>query len=677
MENIDNPLLSEWNTPFQTPPFHLIKESHYAPAVRSALREAEANIECIATNPDAPTFDNTLLALEGATERLDRILALLLNLNECCTTPKLHQTVMELLPEVTHFENRMQMDRRLFRRVEALHSAAHSLSREQQELVELYFQRFVRHGVALDDDAQRRFAAITEELSTLTEQFNHNALADTNDFTLHLDDPAQLSGLPDTAIAAARDEAARRGLDGWLFTLQAPSYRPFLTYADNRSLREQLWRAYNSRGNRGNRSDNNELIRRITELRLRQAQLLGYDDYASYSLTRTMAQTPEAVSRFLRRLHNACRPFACRDLDEVRSFARSHGADYELQSWDFAYWSERLKQAYYNFDSEAFRPYLPLDSVQHGIFGLYRQLYGLTFLTNSDIDRYHPDIQVFEVRDGQRLMGLLYLDLFPRASKRSGAWMTEFREQRNLDGTDRRPLIQVVCNFTRPTADKPALLSLDELRTFMHEMGHAIHALLSEVHYPSLSGTNVRRDFVEMPSQLMENWCTSKEFLQTFARHYRTGAALPDDLIDKMQRSHRFQAGWRCLRQLNFGLTDMAYHTLHQPLAVSPEAFEQQHTDTLLPNVEGTCFSTSFTHIFSGGYAAGYYGYKWAEVLDADLFERFKEQGLFNRTLAQRLRNEILSRGGSEHPATLFRNFMGRDPDPDALLRRDGFLTAQ
>ena len=666
-----------WNTPFQTPPFNIIEDAHYAPAIREAMSVSETAIEDIASQQEEATFENTIVRLETATEPLDRCTALLFNINECDTNPVLQQTVMDIVPELSQFENRVWMNERLFARVRTIYEkrGEMNLDCEQMELLEKYYQRFVRNGVGLDEEKKRLFNACTEELATLSEQFNHNALNDTNEYTLHITDSSRLGGLPADIVEAAREEASRRNLEGWVFTLHAPSYRPFLTYADDRSLRKQMWRAYNSRGNRDNGNDNKQIVSRIVELRLQKAQLLGYDDYASYSLCRTMAETEENVTRFLDDLLRSSLPFARNDLGEVKEYARKHGADYELQNWDFSYWSEKLKRNRYDFDSEALRPYFRLENVRQGIFDLYRRLYGLTFVERNDVAVYHEDVKVFEVRDGERAMGLLYLDMFPRESKRSGAWMTEFRGQSCIHGSQVRPLIQVVCNFTKPTASKPSLLSFDEVETFMHEMGHAMHGMLSDVHYPSLSGTNVRHDFVEMPSQVMENWCYEADFLNTFAHHYQTGEAIPPEYIEKIRRSENYLAGWLCVRQLNFGRTDMAYHTLHHPLTENVEAFEHANMVELLPVVPGACTSTSFTHIFSGGYAAGYYGYKWAEVLDADIFSRFKERGIFNSDTAAAFRREILSRGGSEHPSVLFRNFMGRDPDNSALLRRCGFVS--
>jgi len=672
-----NPLNEVWDTLHQTPPFGSIGIEHHAPAIRQAIEEARHNVESIVAQSAAPTFANTIDRLETATERLDRAVALLLNLNECDTTPARQKTVMELMPEITRFDDSIWMDERLFGRVDALFAErdALSLSEEQQQVLEKYHRRFVNGGVGLAADRKQRFAAISEELSLLTEQFGHNALDDTNAFMLNVTDPADLEGLPDGARAAALHEAESHGEKGWTFTLQAPSYRPFMSYCAKRSLREQMWRAYNSRGNRGGASDNNAAVRRIVNLRLEQAQMLGYSCYADYKLGRTMAHDTQTVVTFLDSLRDACIGHAKSDLDEVRQYAKECGADFELQSWDFAYYSERLKQARYGFDSELLRPYLPLEQVRQGIFGLYERLYGVRFAENSSIEVYCDDVKVYEVFDGDRFMGVLYLDLFPRAGKRSGAWMTDFRGQSCLNGKETRPLIQVVCSFTRPTTDKPALLSFDELRTFMHEMGHAMHGMLSDVHYPCISGTSVARDFVEMPSQLMENWCLEPEFLATFARHYLSGEPMPQEYIDKLRRAENFEAGWLCLRQLNFGTVDMRFHTLTEPLAddVSIEDFENEAMTQLLPPVEGCCTSTAFTHLFSGGYAAGYYGYKWAEVLDADIFSRFKADGIFNGETAQKFRELILSRGGSSHPADLFRRFMHRDPDNGALLRRCGF----
>ncbi len=680
---MDKILTAEWNTPHQTPPFSIIKNEHYVPALRYAIEEARTNINAIKELKEEPSFDNTLAALEKASEHLDRISSLLINLNECNTNPEMQKIVIDIMPELTRFENSVWMDEVLFNRVRSVYDRREELhlTAEQQQVLENTYMAFVRNGVSLDEDKKKEFAANAEQLTTLTEQFNQNVLADQNAFTLHITDSDDLAGLPDNVIATASDEARRRGMDGWVFTLEAPSYRPFLTFADNRSLREQMWRAYNSRGNHGNTNDNNRVIQRIVALRARQAALLGYPDYASYRLTNTMAQKPQTVNTFIQRLLNACQTLALHDVEQVQDYAARQGATFRLQSWDFSYYSEKLKKEQYDFDAEQLRPYFQLEKVRQGIFDLYNTLYGITFHENKAIEVYQEDVRAFEVYDGSRFMGVLYLDMFPRPNKRSGAWMTEFRAQWNFNGEEVRPLIQVVCNFSKPVGDTPALLRFDEVETFMHEFGHAMHGMLSDVHYPSVSCTNVKHDFVETLSQVMENWCYEPLFLNTFAKHYQTGDNIPEEFIAKIKRSENFQAAYLCLRQLNFGMLDMAYHSLAaDSQELQPDTpfqasdFEHRNTIVQLPYVDGTGISTAFTHIFSGGYAAGYYGYKWAEVLDADIFSHFKQNGIFDKTTATAFRNEILSRGGSEHPSVLFRNFMGRDPNPDALLIRCGFI---
>ena len=678
-----NVLLQDWGFP----PFDKIKTEDYEPAIRAAIAEAERNVEAIATSDEEPTFENTVEALECASRRLDRISAIMMNLNECCTSEELQAVVMKLEPEMTRFSMKVMTDERLYKKIENLklkieNSADAGLSTEQRTLLENTLKGFVRHGVALEGEEKERYRHNEEELSELKLRFSQNALADLNDWTLHLTDEADLAGLPESVRTAAREEAAGKGLDGWLFTLAAPSYIPFMTYSDRSDLREKMYRAYGSIGNRGNEHDNNEVIRRIVELRAEQARLLGYDTYCDYVLADRMAQNLPNLRRFMQELHEAVLPAAKKDLEDV-------GA---TTAWDFSHLAEKLKQQRYHFDSEQLRPYFPLDAVREGIFNLYNRLYGLHFEEDSNIPVYHEDVRVYHVLDGEREMGLLYLDMHPRPSKRSGAWMTEFRGQHGAV----RPQIQVVCNFSKPTADTPSLLRFSEVETFMHEMGHAMHGMLSDVQYESLSGTNVKRDFVEMPSQVMENWCYEPEFLCTFARHYKTGEPLPTEYVEKIRAAQNHLAGWLCLRQLNLGMTDIAFHTVqieNGKLKIEnsadadnnsqfsilnsqfmAEAVEAAAMTNLLPRVPGCCTATNFSHIFGGGYASGYYGYKWAEVLDADIFSRFKQDGIFNRHTAEAFRREILSRGGTEHPAVLFRNFMGREPDNQALLKRMNLL---
>lgn len=674
--NSSNPLLQEWNTPHQTPPFQIIENQHYAPAMEIAIKEAKKNIENIIKQKEEPTFDNTILALEQSSEVLDRISSVLFNLNECNTNPELQKIVMDLSPKLTRYSTEIYMNQRLFERVKKLYDNRSNLSLtpEQNKLLENTYIAFQLSGATLSKDNKKKYASNAEKLSMLTQQFNQNVLADNNNYILHITQKEDLSGLPENVIAAAKEEAESRNLQGWVFTLAYPSYGPFLTYADNRSLREQIWKQYNSRGNRGNENDNNKIIQDITQLRYQQAKLLGYKDYASYSLSRTMMENTEKWENFMKQLITASFPIAKADFKEVQDYAKAHGAEFDLMPWDFSFYSQKLKKEKYDFDAELLRPYFSIDSVREGIFNLYGKLYGLNFQYNPNIPVYHPDVKAYEVFDHDRFMAVLYLDMHPRASKRSGAWMTEFRNQSNINGKQIRPLIQVVCNFSKPIGDKPALLSFDEVETFMHEFGHAIHGMLSDVTYPSISGTSVYRDFVELPSQVMENWASEPEFLNTFAKHYQTHDTMPAEYIQKIKRSENFLSGYYCIRQINLGLVDMAFHMLTEPLTKKAEEFEREHMIAIIPFVEGTNTSTAFTHIFAGGYAAGYYSYKWSEVLDADVFSKFKREGIFNTNTADKFRKEILSKGGTEHPAQLFRNFMGREPQLEALLIRSGFI---
>lgn len=653
-----NILLQDW----EYPPFDQIKNDDYEPAIKEAIAEAKSFIEAIVNNPESPTFENTVEALECADRRLNRVSAIMMNLNECCTDEHLQDIVMRIQPEMTRFANSVSTDERLYQRVKQVSDHSdYSDNPEKRTLLDNTLKSFIRHGVALPQKERERYKKNEEELSELKLRFSRNALADMNDKTLHLTDEADLEGLPETLRAAAREEAVAHGLDGWVFTLAYPMYGPFMTYSARGHLRAKMYLMYNSIGNRGNEHDNNAIIRRIVELRSEQAHLLGYDTYCDYVLEERMVHSLPNLRRFMQELKDAVLPAAKKDLADV-------GA---TEAWDFSYLAEKLKQQRYAFDGEHLRPYFPLEAVREGIFGLYGKLYGLRFEEDGSIPVYHPDVKVYRVNDGEKEMGLLYLDMFPRPSKRSGAWMTEFRGQHDKV----RPQIQVVCNFSKPVGNIPSLLRFNEVETFMHEMGHAMHGMLSDVHYESLSGTNVKRDFVEMPSQVMENWCYEPEFLSTFARHYQTGEPLPTEYIDKIRAAQNHLAGWLCLRQLNLGFTDIAFHTMTDASSIGKaEEVETKAMTNLLPHVSGCCTATNFSHIFGGGYASGYYGYKWAEVLDADIFSRFKQDGIFNHDTAEAFRREVLSRGGTEHPAVLFRNFMGREPDNKALLKRMNLL---
>ena len=674
----DNPLLKEWNTPYQTPPFAEIKTEHYMPAVKQAMKEAEKNIKAIASSKKKPTFENTIVALEKASALLDKVTSVMYNMNESNTNPELQKLLLEVSPKITTFSNSIFMNEKLFERVKAVYTGEEmaKLNGEQKMLVEKTYMNFLSTGATLDEDGKKKYKANAEELSKLSQRFKQNVLADNNNYFMHIKDKSELSGLPENVINSAADEAKKRNLEGWVFTLDYPSYGPFMQYADNRERRRELWEAYNSKGNRNNENNNNEIIRNISNLRLEQANILGYKTYADYVLSRRMAETKENVEVFLSDLLKSAMPVAKADVAKVQEYAKKQGADFELQRWDYSYYSEKLKEAEYSFSGEMLRPYFQLDKVRDGIFGLFGMLYGLEFKENADIQVYHPDVKVYEVSDGGRFMGVLYLDMYPRASKRGGAWKTSFRGQYKENGKDIRPLIQVVCNFSKPVGDTPALLSFDEVETFLHEMGHAIHGMLSDVTYESISGTATYRDFVELPSQIMENWATEPEFLKLFATHYQTNEPLPAEYIEKLKQSENFNSGYYCVRQLSLGLTDMAYHTITAPLAATAEEVERKAMapTELMPEVDGTVTSTSFSHIFAGGYAVGYYGYKWAEVLDADAFSVFKKNGIFDKATAKKFRTEILSRGGTEHPAVMFKNFMGREPNNEALLIRSGFI---
>lgn len=671
-----NPLLEAWSGPHATPAFDRFRNEDYMPAFQQALKEARAEVEAIVTNPDEPTFANTIESLEFSGRRLDDLCNLFFNLNEACTDDEMQRIALEVSPLLTAFSNDVSLNPALFDRVRKVYEkrADLTLTTEQNRLLEKSYKGFVRGGAALADADKERFRELTTELGQLSLQFNQHVLAATNAFTLHLTDPAQVSELPESVREGAATEAHERGLEGWVITLQAPSMVPFMTYSSNRELKEQLWRRYNSRCY-GDEQDNREIVKRIVALRLEVARLLGYETYAAYVLEERMAGTQLRVQQFLSELLDRAIEPARKEVKEVADFARSEGADYELMPWDYAYWQEKLKQARYTFDEEMLKPYFRLENVQRGVFLLAEKLYGLTFRENSDIPVYHPDVKAFEVCDGDgTFLAVLYMDYFPRASKRGGAWMTEFRPQYIEKGHEVRPLISVVCNFTKPTREQPSLLTFDEVTTLLHEFGHALHGMMAKGTYPSLTGTSVYRDFVELPSQIMENWATEKEYLDLWAIHYQTGEKIPAELVQKVIDAKNYQAAYRHIRQVSFGLIDMAWHTVIAPVTEDVARFEQQAAEKtqLLPRVEGQCMSTAFGHIFAGGYAAGYYGYKWAEVLDADAFSLFHERGIFNREVASSFRHDLLEKGGSEDPMTLYVRFRGHEPDSQALFERMG-----
>ena len=673
---MNNPLLVPSDAPHGAPAFDKIKTEHYKPAFLQAIKEGKAEVEAIVNNPEAPTFANTIEALTYAGESMTRVSNIFFNLNEACTNDEMQNLAEEISPLLTEFSMSIMLNPKLFERVKAVYDSRESLdlTPEQAKLLEESYKQFARSGANLSDEDKEVYAKLQEELSVATLQFGKNVLSATNAYTLHITDEADLAGLPQYVRDMGAEEAAARGLEGWVYTLNYPSFSPFLRYSENRELRRQLWTAYNTKCV-GGEFDNLENINKILDLRLRSANLLGYKTYADYAIEDRMAKTPEKVLSFLDDLRAKSYPSALRDVADIQKYAARNGFKEKLMPWDFSYWSEKYRDEKYAINEELLKPYFELGSVQAAIFDLANRLYGLQFTENPEIPVYHPDVKAFDVTDENgRFMAVLYIDYFPRESKRGGAWMTSFREQGFVNGEEQRPFVSLVTNFTKPTATEPSLLTFDEFTTILHEFGHGLHGMLAEGTYPSLTGTNVARDFVELPSQIMENWAYEPEYLKTFAKHYKTGEVIPQELIDKIVASKNYLAGYACIRQLNYGLVDMDWHTLTSVEGVEPIAFEQEvvNRKPIMPSVKDVVFSPSFTHIFAGGYAAGYYSYKWAEVLEADAFSLFKEKGIFNREVAAAFRDKLLSKGGTVDADILFRDFRGRDPRPEALLEKMG-----
>lgn len=672
-----NPLLMKWNTPHETAPFNLIKTENFVPAIDVALAEARKDVDAIINNPEPATFQNTIEALEVSGEQLDRVTGVLFNLNSAETNKELQAVAREVSPKLSEFGNYVSLNEDLFKRVKAVYDKRESLdlTPEQAKLLENSYKGFVRRGANLQGEAKKRYAEITTELAQLSLKFGENVLEETNAFELLITDEKDLSGLPEAVREAAQQLAKSKGKEGWMFNLQYPSYLPFMKYADNRELREKMYRAYTSRAFKDNDYNNEEIIHKIVNLRLEKANLLGFKSHADYVLSERMAETPEKVNSFLEELHEASKPYAEKEFKEVTDFAKANGLKGDLQRWDWAYYSEKLKADKYGFDEEEVKPYFQLEKVREGVFELAHRLYGLNFKENKDIQVYHPDVTAYDVfnEDGS-FLSVLYLDFFPREGKRGGAWMNDFRAQSNINGKMERPIITVVTNFTKPTETKPSLLTFDEVETFLHEFGHSLHGMLANTVYPSMSGTGVYRDFVELPSQIMENWATEKEWLDLFAVHYQTGEKIPAELVDKLIKARNFQSGYLSERQLSFGMDDMAWHSITKPVTEDVISFERRVMDKteLFPHVDGSCFNTAFSHIFAGGYAAGYYGYKWAEVLDADAFSMFKKNGIFDKATAESFRKNILEKGGTQHPMKLYKAFRGQEPTVDALLERSG-----
>jgi peptidyl-dipeptidase Dcp len=674
-----NPLLQEWTTPFGTPPFGEIEVFHFKPAIIEAIESARREVEEITRNPAEPSFENTIAALETAGAHLSRITPVLYNLNSAETNKALQEATQEISPMLARFSNDITLNTRLFERISSVYENKDSaeLTIEQQILVERKYRNFMLGGAGLKDEERARFREISEELSKLSLTFEENVLEETNSWELHITNEADLAGLPEGIVELARSEASKKNREGWIFTLHYPSYIPFMQYSERRELREKMLRAYSSRAFRQNEHDNRENVLRIAALRLELAGMLGFGNYAEMILGDRMADTPEKVESFLGELFSASKPAAYRDLENLREFARSKGFTGAIQRWDWPYWAEKLKKEKYEIDDEILKPYFPLEKAEEAVLGLATSLFGITFARNNEIPGYHREVNAFEVydRDGT-LLSILYLDYHPRPGKNGGAWMTSYRDQSMTNGKDIRPFISIVTNFTRPSQTRPSLLTFGELTTFLHEFGHALHGMLTRCTYESLSGTSVARDFVELPSQFMENFAYEKEWLDSWARHYKTGEKLPGELMEKIKESAVFNEGYSCHRQLSFAFLDMAWHSIKEPAGSDVVAFESEAMSKteLFPPLEGACMSTQFAHIFGGGYAAGYYGYKWAEVLDADAFGLFLEQGIFNTETSASFRRNILEKGGSEKPQYLYRQFRGRDPEMTAFLKRSGLV---
>ncbi len=675
--NMSNPLLTESKLPFGAPEFDKIQNEHYMPAFEQGVAEAKAEIDAIVANPEPATFENTILALEYSGKTINHVTYIFYNVMEACTNDTLQQIAQDIAPMMNEYSMYISLNEPLFERVKAVYEQRDSLGLEpdQMVLLEKTYKSFARNGANLSDEDKAVYSKWAEEASLLNLAFSKNALAASNAYSLHLTDEADLAGLPEYVKEMAAGTAAERGLEGWVFTLDAPSYVPFMKYSSRRDLREEVYKAFSSKATSGE-FDNREVIANIVDLRIKMANMLGYDTYADYVLENVMAKNSQTVNDFLKSLMDPSLPYAKKDVKTIFNYAKANGFEgKQLMPWDFSYWSDKYRVAEYSLNEEELKPYFQLESCIDAVFGLANRLYGLNFAERTDLPVYHPDVKVYEITDENgRHMALLYADFFPRSSKRAGAWMTSFRSQGEFDGVEVRPIINVVANFTKPTATAPSLITHDEFTTLLHEFGHALHGILAEGRYPSLTGTSVPRDFVELPSQIMENWAFESEYLNSFAKHYQTGETIPAELVQKIVDAKNFLAGYSQVRQLQLGIIDMAWHSLKEVPALDAVQFEAKVLEptAVMPIVKGCATSPQFSHIFAGGYAAGYYSYKWAEVLEADAFSLFKEKGIFNKEVAASFRDNVLSRGGSDDAAVLYRNFRGHDPEPEALMKKLG-----
>jgi peptidyl-dipeptidase Dcp len=670
-----NPLLSK----FTSAPFSKIKNNHYLPAFKKLIEETKSEINDIVSQTDSPTFKNTIEALERTGEQLDLVSGIFFNLNSAETNDEIQQIAQEVSPLLSNFNNDLLLNEELFKKVKTVYDKKNKLelSAEQEMLLDKQYKSFARNGANLSETDKLKLREIDEELSKLTLKFGENVLAETNAYELHLTSEKDLEGLPEGAIEAASQIAKDRGKEGWVITLDYPSYIPFMKYADNRSLRKELSLAFGARAFKDNNYNNEANVLRIANLRHQRAQLLGYNSHAHFVLEERMAETPRKVTSFLNELMEKAKPAAVKEFKELEQFAKERDGIDAIQKWDSAYYAEKLKQKLFDLDDEKLKPYFELEKVIAGVFSVANKLYGLNFTETDEVDVYHKDVKTYRVTDEEGvLVSLFYADFHPRPGKRNGAWMTSYRSQQIKSGVNERPHISIVCNFTKPTASKPSLLTFNEVTTLFHEFGHALHGMLANTTYSGLSGTSVYWDFVELPSQVLENWCYEKETLALFAKHFKTDELIPMEYVEKIKESATFHEGMQTLRQISFGLLDMAWHGKDPSEINNVKAFESKafESSRLYPETAETCMSTSFSHIFQGGYSAGYYSYKWAEVLDADAFEYFKQEGIFNKTVAAKFRDHVLSQGGTQDPMELYVKFRGKKPNPDALLKRAGLL---
>lgn len=678
---MNNPFLEPYNTPYEVPPFHKIKNEHYLPALHQAIAEAREEITRIADAGEVATFENTIEAMERTGGLMEKVTSVLFNLNAAETNDELQAVARDASPLLSEFDNEIKQNKKLWGRIKSVYEGRSGLglNHEQEMLLEKTYKGFVRSGADLEGAQKDRYKEISIELSRLSLQFGENLLAETNDYLMLVEDETDLKGLPADVISRAASTARQKGHEGkWVFTLHAPSYMPFMEYADNRALREQLYKAYMSKALKGNERDNQAIVRQLASLRAEKAHLLGYQTYATYVLEERMAETPSAVEHFLNDLLERALPKAKEEVEEIEAYMRELGATHELQRWDWAYYSEKLRKKKYDLDDELTKPYFKLENVISGVFQTAERLFDISFRKNEEIPVYHPDVQAYEVLDvAGEVTAIFFADFFPRDGKRGGAWMTSYRDQKRTGGEREIPHVSIVCNFTPSSEDTPSLLKFDEVSTLFHEFGHALHGMLADTTYASLSGTHVYWDFVELPSQIMENWCYEKECLDLFARHHETGEPIPAAYVERLRASAIYHEAFATVRQLSFSMLDLGWHnvsfgqvgTLADVKAVEEAAFSG--TD-LFPKVPDSNMSVQFGHIFGGGYAAGYYSYKWAEVLDADAFSVFQERGVFDKGTARAFKEHILSQGGTEHPMVLYKKFRGQAPTPDALLKRAG-----